>query len=168
MECLNSPNHLNGGLTVYTLTGLSLPGSAPMPLVVMQEQMSLFSLGICCSVGFQAFFVGKVNEGTFAAGFKYSAMIVLTAHISLAFSQSLTAACSGWSHKLFGRLNVMPAISIDAFFVCSLMVLLVLSAMTATAKLLQPLITSSLEAEAAERYDEIAKYILLNAGKPSD
>jgi hypothetical protein len=48
------------------------------------------------------------------------------------------------------------------------MVLLVLSAMTATAKLLQPLITSSLEAEAAERYGEIAKYILLNAGKPSE
>ncbi len=60
----------------------------------------------------------------------------------------------------------MPAISIDTFFACSLMVLLVLSAMTATAKLLQPLITSPLETEAAERYGEIAKYMLLNVGKP--
>lgn len=60
----------------------------------------------------------------------------------------------------------MPAISIDTFFACSLMVLLVLSAMTATAKLLQPLINNSVEVEAAERLGEIAKCMLLNAGKP--
>jgi hypothetical protein len=34
------------------------------------------------------FFVGKVNEGTFAAGFKYSAMLVITAYVSLLVSQS--------------------------------------------------------------------------------
>lgn len=60
----------------------------------------------------------------------------------------------------------MPAVSIDTFFACALMVLLALSAMTATAKLLQPLITSPLEAEAAERYGQIAKYMLFNVGKP--
>ncbi|MBX5320541.1 MAG: hypothetical protein QHH12_04175 [Candidatus Bathyarchaeota archaeon] len=60
----------------------------------------------------------------------------------------------------------MPAISIDTFFACSLTVLLVLSAMTATAKLLQPLIASPLETEAAKRYGEIAKYMMLNVGKP--
>jgi len=33
--------------------------------------------------------VGKVNEGTFAAGFKYSAMLVATAYISLILSQGM-------------------------------------------------------------------------------
>ncbi|MGQ9538414.1 MAG: type II secretion system F family protein [Candidatus Bathycorpusculaceae bacterium] len=82
-------------LTVYTLTQLSLPGSAPMPLVVMQEQMNLFSLGILLRCWLSGFFVGKVNEGTFAAGFKYSAMLVLTAHVSLALSQSLMSGMFG-------------------------------------------------------------------------
>lgn len=82
-------------LTVYTLTQLSLPGSAPMPLVVMQEQMNLFSLGILLQCWLSGFFVGKVNEGTFAAGFKYSAMLVLTAHVSLALSQSLMSGMFG-------------------------------------------------------------------------
>lgn len=62
----------------------------------------------------------------------------------------------------------MPAISIDTFFACSLMVLLVLSAMTATAKILQPLINASSNVDAAQRFDEIAKHMLLYTGKPAD
>lgn len=62
----------------------------------------------------------------------------------------------------------MPAISIDTFFACSLMVLLVLSAMAATASLLYPPVRNSFGGEAFTRYGEIAKYILLNAGKPVD
>lgn len=62
----------------------------------------------------------------------------------------------------------MPAISIDTFFACSLMVLLVLSAMTATASLLYQPISGSFGDEASTRYGEIAKYILLNTGKPAD
>ncbi|MEM2386378.1 MAG: hypothetical protein QXO67_05280 [Candidatus Bathyarchaeia archaeon] len=62
----------------------------------------------------------------------------------------------------------MPAISIDTFFACSLMVLLVLSAMTAAARILQPLINTPTNLEAAQRLGEIAKQILLYAGKPAD
>jgi len=62
----------------------------------------------------------------------------------------------------------LPAISIDTFFACSLMVLLVLSAMAATASLLYQPIRSSFGDEAFTRYGEIAKYMLLNAGKPAD
>ncbi len=62
----------------------------------------------------------------------------------------------------------MPAISIDTFFACSLMVLLVLSAMAATTKLLYPSINEALDAETAKRYREIAEYLLLNHGEPSD
>jgi len=62
----------------------------------------------------------------------------------------------------------VPAISIDTFFACSLMVLLVLSAMTTTSSLLYPPISNSFGDEAFTRYGEIAKYILLNTGKPVD
>lgn len=82
-------------LTVYTLTQISLPGSTPMPLGAMQEQMNLFSVGILLQCWLSGFFVGKVNEGTFAAGFKYSVMLVLTAHISLALSQSFLSGMFG-------------------------------------------------------------------------
>jgi flagellar protein FlaJ len=82
-------------LTVYTLTRLSLPGATPMSFMVMQDQMSLFSLGILVQCWLSGFFVGKVSEGTFAAGFKFSAMLVLTAHVSLALSQSLLGGMFG-------------------------------------------------------------------------
>ncbi|MEM2386377.1 MAG: type II secretion system F family protein, partial [Candidatus Bathyarchaeia archaeon] len=82
-------------LTVYALTSLSLPGATPTPFSALQEQMNLFSLGILLQCWLSGFFVGKVNEGTFAAGFKYSAMLVLTAHISLALSQSLLGGMIG-------------------------------------------------------------------------
>ncbi|MBS7616847.1 hypothetical protein KEJ45_06590 [Candidatus Bathyarchaeota archaeon] len=59
----------------------------------------------------------------------------------------------------------MPAISLDTFFACSLMVLLMLSAMAATTKLLYPSINGS-SSEVAERYRKMAQYILLNAGNP--
>jgi hypothetical protein len=62
----------------------------------------------------------------------------------------------------------VPAISIDTFFACSLMVLLVLTAMTATAKILQPLINMSANVEAAQRLGEVARHMLLYAGKPAD
>jgi len=61
----------------------------------------------------------------------------------------------------------MPAISIDTFFACSLMVLLVLSAMTATVKILHPLLNASAYNE-AQRLGEVARRIMLYAGKPAD
>jgi hypothetical protein len=62
----------------------------------------------------------------------------------------------------------MPAISVDTFFACSLMVLLVLSAMAGASKLLYPHINNFGGESVAERYEEISKYLLLNGGKPSD
>lgn len=62
----------------------------------------------------------------------------------------------------------MPAISIDTFFACSLMVLLVLSAMASTSKLLYPYINNAVDDNIAERYREISKYLLLNEGTPSN
>lgn len=60
----------------------------------------------------------------------------------------------------------MPAISVDTFFACALMVLLVLSAMATTSKILYPHINNDVDAFAAERYREISKYLLLSSGAP--
>lgn len=62
----------------------------------------------------------------------------------------------------------MPTISIDTFFACSLMVLLVLSAMAAVSKVLYPHVSSAVDQNAAERYREISKYMLLNRGTPKN
>ena len=62
----------------------------------------------------------------------------------------------------------MPAISIDTFFACSLMVILVLSAMAGTSKLLYPHINNAGDTNIGEMYREISRYILLNPGKPSN
>jgi flagellar protein FlaJ len=82
-------------MTVYALTQISLPGSTTMPLRIMQDQINLFSIGIILQCWLSGFFVGKVNEGTFAAGFKYSAMLVLTAYISLVLSQNFLGGLYG-------------------------------------------------------------------------
>jgi len=82
-------------MTVYALTQISLPGSSAMPFGVMQAQINLFSMGIILQCWLSGFFVGKVNEGTFAAGFKYSAMLVLTAYVSLLVSQTFLGGMYG-------------------------------------------------------------------------
>jgi hypothetical protein len=60
----------------------------------------------------------------------------------------------------------MPAISVDTFFACSLMVLLVLSAMASTSRLLYPYLNNGVDDNVAERYEEISKYLLLSDGMP--
>ncbi len=82
-------------MTVYALTQISLSGTTTMPFEVMQEQVSLFSNGILLQCWLSGFFVGKVKDGSFAAGFRYSAMLVLTAHISLMLSQVLLGGLYG-------------------------------------------------------------------------
>ena len=82
-------------MTIYALTQISLPGTTALPLQAMQAQINLFSTGIILQCWLSGFFVGKVNEGTFAAGFKYSAMLVTTAYISLVVSQSLIGGLYG-------------------------------------------------------------------------
>jgi hypothetical protein len=62
----------------------------------------------------------------------------------------------------------MPATSVDTFFACSLMVILVLSAMAGASKLLYPQINNAVDEFAYKRYEEIAKYLLLNPGEPSN
>ena len=60
----------------------------------------------------------------------------------------------------------MPTVSVDTFFACSLMVLLVVSAMAGASKLLYPHINNAVDMNIAERYESISKYLLLNDGTP--
>jgi len=62
----------------------------------------------------------------------------------------------------------MPASSVDTFFACSLMVILVVSAMAATVKVVQPHIDQISEKRRAERSEGLSKYLLQSTGIPID
>ncbi|MGD8506844.1 MAG: type II secretion system F family protein [Candidatus Bathyarchaeota archaeon] len=74
-------------VTIYVLTQITLPGVPQTSFDSMQQQIILFSIGIIFQCWMSGFFVGKINEGSFAAGFKYSAMLAATAYVSLILSQ---------------------------------------------------------------------------------
>lgn len=78
-------------LTIYVLAQISLPGMAQASFDVIQEQITLFSIGILLQCWMSGFFIGKINEGAFAAGFKYSAMLAVAAYVSLVTSQYFLA-----------------------------------------------------------------------------
>ncbi len=61
----------------------------------------------------------------------------------------------------------MPASSVDTFFACSLMVILIVSAMAGTAKVVQPYL-NNLANDGVERYRGLSEYLLSNPGEPSD
>lgn len=75
----------------------SIAGSSllPMTTVAMGGDMKIFSVGIIIQCWISGFFIGKISEGNFAAGFKYSAMLAITAFISLILSQALLASAFG-------------------------------------------------------------------------
>jgi len=75
--------------TFYVITQLPLGymGSSTFPIV--EAQTSLFSCAIIFHSWISGFFIGKVTQGTFAAGFKYSVFLAITAMVSLLFSQNI-------------------------------------------------------------------------------
>ena len=62
----------------------------------------------------------------------------------------------------------MPASSVDTFFACSLMVILIVSAMVGTAKVVQPYLNDLSTMNGVERYRGLAEYLLLSTGESSD
>lgn len=60
----------------------------------------------------------------------------------------------------------MPTTSIDTFFACTLMVIVIVSAMAATSNISYSLINASKNSNASERCAQISRYILLNEGNP--
>jgi len=85
-------------ITIFVLTQITVPGASPNMFNSMQQQIVMFSIGIIFQCWMSGFFIGKISEGTFAAGFKYSAMLAVTGYVSLFLSQSY----------LSGMLGVVP------------------------------------------------------------
>ena len=85
--------------TLYTVTQINIPdqinapGVSPFP--GMAGQLSLLSAGIIFHCWLSGFFIGKVSEGNFAAGFKYSPLLAVTAYASLLASQRLVEGFFG-------------------------------------------------------------------------
>jgi flagellar protein FlaJ len=75
-------------LTIFILAQVSLPNLSTATFASMQQQISLFSVGIIFQCWLSGFFVGKIREGAFAAGFKYAALLAITAYVSLVFSRN--------------------------------------------------------------------------------
>jgi flagellar protein FlaJ len=77
-------------MTIYILANVSLPGmTAQPPLASMHQQLLVLSVGITLQCWLSGFFIGKISEGSLAAGFKYSAALAVTAYVSLLVSQAL-------------------------------------------------------------------------------
>jgi hypothetical protein len=71
------------------MTGVVSSDLASAATMAMQEQLKTFSVGIIIQCWISGFFIGKISEGNFGAGFKISALLAATAYISLVASQNL-------------------------------------------------------------------------------
>jgi flagellar protein FlaJ len=79
-------------MTIGILGNISLPGTeGQMVAVGMSENLLVLSVGIILQCWLSGFFIGKISEGTFAAGFKYSAVLAVTAYVSLLLSKAFFA-----------------------------------------------------------------------------
>lgn len=75
-------------ITMYILTQTTVPSLAEATSGMVQQLIEVFSAGIIFQCWMSGFFIGKVSEGSFAAGFKYSVMLAITAYISLLLSKN--------------------------------------------------------------------------------
>jgi hypothetical protein len=62
----------------------------------------------------------------------------------------------------------LPANSIDTFFACSLIIILTVSAMAAMPRIMYPFLDGLAHRNDAERLQQLAQYILLSTGTPTD
>ncbi len=82
-------------LTTYMMTTVVSTSLSEAAFTAMQEQMSMFSIGIILQCWISGFFIGKISEGNFGAGFQYSALLAGTAYLSLVLSQQLLTGMFG-------------------------------------------------------------------------
>ena len=76
-------------LTTTMMTGVVSSDLAAAATMAMQSQLQVFSVGIIIQCWISGFFIGKISEGNFGAGFKHSALLAATAYLSLVISQIL-------------------------------------------------------------------------------
>lgn len=78
-------------LTTSMMTTVVSTSLSSVAAIAMQEQLRVFSVGIIFQCWLSGFFIGKISEGNFGAGFQHAAMLAVTAYISLILSQQLLA-----------------------------------------------------------------------------
>jgi flagellar protein FlaJ len=86
-------------LTTGMMTTLVSTDLASVASVGIQDQLKVFSVGIIIQCWISGFFIGKISEGNFGAGFKHSALLAATAYVSLVVSQILLAGAFGLGIK---------------------------------------------------------------------
>jgi len=75
--------------TFYVVTHLPIMRISGPALPTMESQLAVFSCAIVFHSWLSGFFMGKVTQGSFAAGFKYSILLAITALVSLLLSQNI-------------------------------------------------------------------------------
>jgi archaeal flagellar protein FlaJ len=86
--------------TTYMMTTVVSNGISDSAFILMQDQMRMFSVGIILQCWISGFFIGKISEGNFGAGFKYSSMLAATAYLSLILSQVLLGNMFGFTQLM--------------------------------------------------------------------
>ena len=74
--------------TFYVVSHLPIIYESGPAFPTIESQLAVFSSAIIFHSWLSGFFIGKVAHGSFAAGFKYSILLVITALISLLLSQN--------------------------------------------------------------------------------
>jgi pilus assembly protein TadC len=82
-------------LTTYMMTTVVSESLSVAAFTAMQDQLRMFSVGIILQCWISGFFIGKISEGNFGAGFQYSALLTLTAYVSLILSQQFLSTMFG-------------------------------------------------------------------------
>jgi flagellar protein FlaJ len=76
-------------LTTSMMTGMLNSDMSANANIAMNSQLNVFSVGIIIQCWISGFFIGKISEGNFGAGFRNAALLALTAYLSLVLSQNL-------------------------------------------------------------------------------
>jgi archaeal flagellar protein FlaJ len=76
-------------LTTTMMSGMMGSDIVANAKIAMSGELNMFSVGIILQCWLSGFFIGKISEGNFGAGFKNAAMLALTAYLSLVISQQL-------------------------------------------------------------------------------
>ena len=74
-------------LTSSMITGVVSTSVLPAATSDITNQLRIFSVGIIIQCWISGFFIGKISEGNFGAGFKHAAMLTSIAYVSLIASQ---------------------------------------------------------------------------------
>jgi flagellar protein FlaJ len=89
-------------LTTTMMTSMAGNDISTVASIAMGDQLRMFSVGIIIQCWISGFFIGKIGEGNFGAGFKHSALLATTAYVSLILSQVIL---SGVFHPVQMSMN---------------------------------------------------------------